>query len=209
MSTGKNYSLRLLWNIRNTINKMDTRRFLFCCFQKPFSHMHSSVSTSARFLPLLVEHCCRGVPAVFTHEAHRRNGGVKIQSKNGDIFIKNRILINYSACVKGAWLTDVLNPRLLACFWADLRVEPEVDEPQHVTHVSFFLLSLFFLFFFKATACVLVYTRNVFLLWKLIVINWSFQVGRKGKTQKYQIWNRNGVGLFPVWAKTEISGCDI
>lgn len=158
MSTGKNYSLRLLWNIRNTINKMDTRRFLFCCFQKLFSHMHSSVSTSARFLPLLVAHvqctdACNTAAEVFllyvfTHEAHRRTGGVKIQSKNGDIFIKNRILINYSACVKGAWLTDVLNPRLLACFWADLHVEPEVDEPQHVTHVSFFLLSLFFLFFF-------------------------------------------------------------
>lgn len=121
--------------------------------------MHSSVSTSARFLPLLVAHvqctdACNTAAEVFllyvfTHEAHRRTGGVKIQSRNGDIFIKNRILINYSACVKGAWLTDVLNPRLLACFWADLRVEPEVDEPQHVTHVSFFLLSLFFLFFLR------------------------------------------------------------
>lgn len=63
------------------------------------------------------------------------------------------------------------------------------------THI-FFLLSLFF---FKATACVLVYTGKVLLLWKLTVINWSFQVRRMRKTQKYDL------GLFPVWAKTEIS----
>lgn len=56
---------------------MDTRRFLFCCFQKLFSHMHSSVSTSAHFLPLLVAHvqctdACNTAAEVFLLYSHMR-----------------------------------------------------------------------------------------------------------------------------------------
>lgn len=63
-----------------------------------------------------------------------------------------------------------------------------------------------FCFVFLRHVCVLVYAANVFLLWRLIVINWRFQVGRKGKICQ------NGVGLFPSKPKlgsaASRSGCE-
>lgn len=190
---------------------MNTRLFFFLLPKAAFTHalerLHiclfsPSASCARSYVHRCMEHCCRGVPAVFTHEARLRTSGVKIQSKNGDICMKNRILISCSARVKGAWLTLAVG-----VFWADLHVVTEVYEPQNVTHISFFLLSLFF---FKATVCVLVYAGKVLLLWKLTVINWSFQVRRMRKTQKYVEMTS---ACFPSEPKLRSaalrSGCDI
>lgn len=132
-----------------------------------------------------------------THEAGLRTVGVKTQSRHGDICMKNRILINLMHVWKG------LDWRLKTVFSGR---SPCRDGGGWTTtrHTRlFFLLSLFF---FKAAVCVLVYTGNVLFLWKLIMINWNFQVGTN-KTQKYEIC-RNGVGLFAIWAKTEISSLE-
>lgn len=109
--------------------------------------------------------------------------------------MKTRILISSSARVKGAWLADSLT----GCWrvWGQI----SVSWWRRRNHTSFIFKSFFF---FKATVCVLVYAGNVMLPWKSTVTDWSCQAGRKGKTRKFEIY-RNGVSLFPIWAKTEIS----
>lgn len=117
--------------------KMDTRLFFVVFFaSKSCSHTRTSVSTSAR------QTAAEGVLL------RPRTGLVsQFTAKNGDICMKNRLPLNYSARVEGA--------RLLACFWADVRV----------TNILFSFKSGFFCFFlFKATVRVLVYTGNVLLL---------------------------------------------
>lgn len=100
---------------------MDTRLFFFA--SKSGSHTRTSVSTSAR------------ETAAEVVLLRSRTARLPIHSKNGDICMKNRLPLNYSARVEEA--------RLLTCSRADLRV----------TNILFSFKSIFFFFLRQLFMC--------------------------------------------------------